>query len=69
MEELPDRGPAMSQAEDDVQYYQRRAEEEIARAQCAVDPEAVSLHYQLSELLLARVSELKGVERSDKNGE
>lgn len=50
----------MNDIEDDVQYYQRRAEEEVARAQQAADPRTVSLHYELAELFLERVSEIKG---------
>jgi hypothetical protein len=50
----------MNDIEDDLQYHQRRAEEELARAQQAVDPKVVSLHYELAELFLERVSEIRG---------
>lgn len=59
---------AMNVSEDDVQYYQRRAEEELARAQQAVDPKIVSLHYELAELFLERVSENKGRQGGGEEG-
>ncbi len=58
----------MNDSEDDVQYYQRRAEEELARAQQAVDPEIVSLHYELAELFLERVSGIRGRQGGGEEG-
>lgn len=49
----------MNSVERDVAYYQRRAEEEVERARCATDPKRVSLHWELAELLLQRVSDLQ----------
>lgn len=43
------------QREDDLQYYYRRAETELERAQRAVDPAAVKVHYLLAGYYLDRV--------------
>ena len=59
----------MNAIEDDIQYYQRRAEEEVARAQCATDPKTVSLAYELAELLLKRVFDLKERQYRDKRSD
>lgn len=40
----------------DVDYYQKRAEQEIELAQRATKPEVVAAHYRLSELYLARLA-------------
>lgn len=58
----------MNDIEDDLQYHQRRAEEELARAQQAVDPKIVSLHYELAELFLERVSEIMGRQGGGEEG-
>jgi hypothetical protein len=41
--------------EDERNYFYRRAEEEIARAQAADDERLVSFHYHLAGLYLDRV--------------
>jgi hypothetical protein len=43
------------QREDDLQYYYKRAETELERAQRAVDPAAVKAHYLLAGYYLDRV--------------
>ncbi|RSV14736.1 hypothetical protein CA235_11775 [Sphingomonas sp. ABOLF] len=43
------------QREDDLQYYYKRAETELERAQSAVDPAAVKAHYLLAGYYLDRV--------------
>lgn len=43
------------QRDDDLQYYYRRAETELERAQTAVDPAAVKAHYLLAGYYLDRV--------------
>ena len=43
----------------DLRYFQKRAEEEVKRAQRATSPAAVAAHYALSELYLERVAELQ----------
>ena len=48
----------VSRVESDLEYYQRRAEEELAQAQRSSDPQIVARHYELAELLLARVRQL-----------
>ncbi|MGE5721839.1 MAG: hypothetical protein ACM3YM_05190 [Sphingomonadales bacterium] len=40
--------------EDDRAYYQRRAEEEIARAQGSTDERLISFHYTLAGFYLDR---------------
>ena len=40
---------------DDVDYYQRRAEQEIALAQNAQDNRAVQAHYELASAYLDRI--------------
>jgi hypothetical protein len=42
--------------EDDVSYYQRRAEAELEQAQRAVTPEVVRAHYALATAYLDRVA-------------
>ena len=54
----------------DLLYFQKRAEEEVKRAQRATSPAAVAAHYTLSELYLARVAELRGqASRSSENAD
>jgi hypothetical protein len=43
------------QREDDLQYYYKRAETELERAQRAANPEAVKAHYLLAGYYLDRV--------------
>ena len=40
---------------DDILYFERRAEEEIALAQAAVTAHAVQAHYRLATLYLDRI--------------
>ena len=42
-------------SDDDREYYCRRAEEEITRAQSAEDARLVSFHYHLAGLYLDKV--------------
>jgi len=42
-------------SEDERNYFYRRAEEEIARAQASEDERLVSFHYHLAGLYLDRV--------------
>lgn len=42
----------------DVEYLQRRAEQEVAQAQQATDPAVVAIHFQLAEEYLERVRRL-----------
>ena len=39
----------------DLDYYERRAEQELELAQRATRPEVVAAHYRLAELYLARL--------------
>ena len=41
----------------DVEYFQRRAEEEVNQAQQATVPAVVAAHYRLAELYLERVAQ------------
>lgn len=41
---------------DDPGYFQSRAEEEVIQAQQATDPAAVTVHYELAERYLERVT-------------
>lgn len=41
--------------EEDREYFQRRAEQEVASAQKSTKSEVVAIHYELSELYLAQV--------------
>lgn len=43
----------------DLSYFERRAEQELARAQAASVPSAARAHYELSKLLLERVALLR----------
>lgn len=45
----------MDRGENERDYLQRRAEEEVALSQRATDPAAVAAHYRLSELYLERI--------------
>lgn len=42
--------------DDDLAYFERRAEQELQLAQQAVDPQVVAAHYRLAELYLERLS-------------
>ena len=42
--------------EDDKSYYQHRAEIEVERAQRAVVPEVVRVHYEMAEAYLNKVA-------------
>lgn len=42
--------------EDDVIYYQRRAEAELERAQQATRPEVVRPHFELANAYLERIA-------------
>ena len=42
--------------DDDVSYYQHRAEIEVERAQQATSPEVVRVHHQLAEAYLDRLA-------------
>jgi hypothetical protein len=43
------------QREDDIQYYYKRAETELERAQAASNPAAMKVHYLLAGYYLDRV--------------
>lgn len=43
-------------ADDDLEYFQRRAEQEIAAAQWSATTEVVAIHYALSEMYLERLA-------------
>lgn len=43
--------------EDDLDYYQRRAEQETSLASAATEPRVVAAHYALAELYLERVAQ------------
>lgn len=45
--------------DDDLSYFQHRAEEEVKRAQEATLPEVVAAHHILSELYLERVARVR----------
>lgn len=49
----------------DAEYFQRRAEQEVQRAQQATKPEVVAAHYALSELYLQRVAHEDGCTADD----
>jgi hypothetical protein len=42
--------------DDDLAYFERRAEQELQLAQQASDPQVVDAHYRLAELYLERLS-------------
>lgn len=48
------RAHPVSRVESDLDYYQRRADEEFAHAQRSSDPQISARHRELAELLLAR---------------
>lgn len=48
---------------DDVDYLQRRAEQEVAQAQQATNSAAVEAHYKLAEQYLERLSRAKPAEK------
>jgi hypothetical protein len=48
--------------DDDLAYFERRAEQELQLAQQAVDPQVVAAHYRLAELYLERVSTKRAAE-------
>lgn len=41
--------------EDDISYFQRRAEAELALAQQATKPEVVAVHHKLAEAYFDRI--------------
>lgn len=45
-------------SDEDISYYQRRAEAETKAAQSATGPEAARLHYQMAEAYFDRVTEI-----------
>ena len=49
--------------DNDINYYQRRAEAELVMAQQATLPEVVSAHYQLADAYLERVASAEPVRR------
>lgn len=46
----------MNGKKDDTSYYQRRAEDELGRAQQAQHPSVVAAHYELAEIYLERIA-------------
>ena len=42
-------------SEEDVSYFQQRAEAELERAQLATKPEVVHAHYEMANAYLARI--------------
>ncbi len=53
----------MADHDQDLEYYQKRAEEEVERARRAQSPAVVTVHYELAELYLARISPKEQSER------
>lgn len=49
----------------DLDYYERRAEQELELAQRATKPEVVAAHYRLAELYLARLPPQSKAEKDD----
>lgn len=49
-------GQPLGARADDLEYFQSRAEQEVASAQSAKDPAVVAAHYQLAERYLELVS-------------
>lgn len=47
----------------EMDYYERRAEEETERADAATDPVAAQVHRQLATLYRVKAAELGGLER------
>lgn len=45
--------------EPDLDYFQRRAEQEVRSAQYATDPAAVAAHYAIAETYLDRVARIQ----------
>lgn len=45
--------------DNEIEYYRRRAEEEVERASNATEPSVVAVHYAMAELYLARLPERK----------
>lgn len=50
--------------ENDLNYYRRRAECELERAQAATIPKVVAAHYQLANAYLERVDAARGTVRA-----
>lgn len=48
--------------DDNLAYFERRAEQELRLAQQAVDPQVVAAHYRLAELYLERLSTERAAE-------
>ncbi len=46
-----------AEADEDLQYLQRRAEEELEAAQRSTVPEVTAAHYQLAEAYLDRIED------------
>lgn len=51
--------------EEDILYFQRRAEAELELAQQATKPEVVSAHHQLAEAYLARIASAEPVQQAE----
>lgn len=49
-------GDIVADRDQDLDYYQTRAEEEVERARRAQSPAVVAVHYELAELYLARIN-------------
>lgn len=49
----------------DLDYYERRAEQELELAQRATNPEVVAVHYRLAELYLDRLPPLSKAAMAD----
>ena len=47
-------------SDSDVEYLQRRAEQEIELARLSTKPEVVAVHYALAEMYLQRVAKARG---------
>lgn len=50
--------------DNDLNYYRRRAEFELERAQAATLPKVVAAHYQLASAYLDRVHAARGPDRT-----
>lgn len=61
---LPEHFRSVTVSEDDIGYYQRRAEAELERAQQATRPEVVRAHFQLANAYLERIASAEPARRA-----
>lgn len=52
-------------SQDDIGYFQRRAEYELELAQQATHPNVVAAHYRLANAYLERIDTVASVRRTD----